>query len=375
MHRQDRPTTISYWAIKVGKTKMAPHLFNTEVRRSTSGMTFQQSQGRGFTLVEMLVSMVLLILLCGIIMTITTLTTKTSARTNAGANIFQESSDAFENLTRKLSRATLNTYWDYYPTQSGTNPSPPQLYVRRSELHFIVTSGQTLMGDAATYPTHAVFFQAPLGYATISSYSGAIDLLNACGYYIAFSDNGSWIPPIPGLNQTSQKRYRLMELCQPAENLEVYTDTSSTALNWVSNAITKSEVRAIADNVIALIVQPKLSTQDQSVSKTILSTDYTYNSRVGSIQTTGSPSQPLQMHQMPPLINITLVAIDETSAKILANKYGSTPPPLVGSSLFKQVSNYDADMKTLTDNLVSLHINYHIFTSDVPIRSAKWSTQ
>lgn len=394
-----------------------------------------------FTLVEMMVSMALLIILAYILLQVTTLVASSNARISGGVSAFQDASIAFDTLTKTLSQATVNTYIDYFPSQLGqtinvstgnlsTNP-PPSIYVRQSELHFICGQAVNLVSTTATAPnnpTHAVFFQAPLGYSTNTAYTSPPmpDLLNACGFYIAFGTNS--IPPIPQLQNdpaSTLYRYRLMEMLQPTENLGVYTDpalatnvpnsanpsftnqyqsvypptTDGGFYNWITSATVPAagNVRPLTDNIIALIIQPMVDPADYAsyssagitfptsqfgspTANTPTSYDYTYDTRRDTISTTTAPYQQLEQNQLPPLMQVTMVAIDEPSAIRLAAQYGMNSPNLVGSApggatLFTQTSNYAADLNTLTTYLTSIHVKYRVFTAQVPMANAKWSTR
>jgi uncharacterized protein (TIGR02599 family) len=391
---------------------------------------------RSFTLVEMMVSMALLAILGYILLQITTLVATTNARIGGGVSSFQDASIAFDTLTKTLSQATLNTYIDYYPSQLGatinistgnlTTTSPPSIYIRQSELHFVCGQAVNLVSSTATAnnnPTHAVFFQAPLGYSTTYTSPPIPDLLNACGFYIAFGNNTTWLPTfLVATSPSNLYRYRLMEMLQPTENLGVYTDPALTSAttgsvlpsspdsgtspatfyNWITNATTTaSNVRPLADNIIAFVVQPMLSPTDLaaltsgtifptslypvSSPNTATSSDYSYDSRRDAISTTTAPYQQLEQNQLPPLLQVTMVAIDETSAIRLAAQYGTTSPNLIakaqaagstpGNALFAQTSNFTTDLNTLTTYLAGIRVKYRVFTAQVPMFNAKWTTR
>jgi uncharacterized protein (TIGR02599 family) len=342
---------------------------------------------KSFTLIETLVALAVLSIIILILATIIGTLSKAQTYVSGNTSSFRDAELAFQSVTRTVSQATLQTYWDYYPSQSGTNGPPPQTYIRQSNLHFIVGRAKDLEGSASASlnPTLAVFFQAPLGYATNSSYVVTPDVFNACGYFINFTNNASSIPPAPGLVANAQYRFRLMQLAQPTEQLEVYTDTntapdSGNSYKWITDPIIAGEVRPVADNIIALVVEPQYSVADQASAGAPLTSNYLYDSRAGTINLTSTPVQPTFQNQLPSMLKITMVAIDEASAIRLANQYGSSPPPLVASTLFTSTATgapaqYDQDIQTLTTSLTAMHVNYRIFVASVPLRAAKWSTQ
>jgi uncharacterized protein (TIGR02599 family) len=85
---------------------------------------------RGFTLVELLVSTALLTGLVLILVSILDQTQKTWRFTRTKVEQFSGARAAFEAMTRRLSQATLNTYWAY------DDPAKPTRYIRQSSCGF-----------------------------------------------------------------------------------------------------------------------------------------------------------------------------------------------------------------------------------------------
>ena len=78
---------------------------------------------------------------------------------------------------------------------------------------------------------------------------------------------------------------------------------------------------------------------------------------------------------MPPLVHVTMIAIDESSAVRFEN--GSSMPIEISDALngkFSSASNYGKDLKDLETALRENDINFRVFSSMVAIRSSKWST-
>ena len=140
-----------------------------------------------FTLLELMLAMTVLVLLMGLIMQVVGFTQKVTTLISGKLQSFQEARIGFERLARKLPQATLNTYWDY---DNQTNPTK---YQRNSELQFLCgPTGNALFSgilDSQKNPSHALFFEAPIGFFKSSNYSGLETLLNACGYYIQFGSD------------------------------------------------------------------------------------------------------------------------------------------------------------------------------------------
>lgn len=292
---------------------------------------------------------------------------------------FRQARDGFESMTRKISQSTLNTYWDYLDasdnarTPANASTFVAARYARQSELRFI--SGPGLAGTAAgsvPRPTHSIFFLAPLGDVDDSSYSGLQNLLNTWGYYIEYADDSTFRPDFVTLPKKS--RFRLMELMQPSEAMTLYKYSSGNSTyygtEWFTDALTANPapVHVLAENVIALVLLPRLTPQEDSTG-TWLSPDYLYDSTIKRA-TAAINSK----NQLPPVIQMTMVAIDETSANRMTAADNTALQTKLGA-LFTDASQYAADLAKLEEYLVSQHINYRTFTTNVSIKGAKWSRE
>ena len=369
------------------------------------------SNCRGFTLVELLVSTALIVVLTVILVSITNQTNNVWRYTSGKMEQFRESRNAFDTVTTRLSQATLNTYWDYNDRKAPTS------YERRSELRFIsgnksLSGGkEELLGDygGARRVSHSVFFHAPLGFVEHadgrkSKYNGLSNLLNVWGYYVELQDDKELRPNFLQQVQPAiplRTRFRLMEFMQPAEQLRTYHHTSGTALtpnaskdyvelDWFKKRVNEANapVHVLSENIIALIILPELTKQDrENIAKTggamELAPNYNYDSTADGDSAAGSGdrSNVNTRNQLPPVVQVTLVAIDEQSAGRISPSGHAELAELVKGK-FKKASDYSADLSlnnelpngaTLENKLVSMKVNYRVFTTNVPIRSAKWS--
>jgi len=355
-----------------------------------------------------MVATVILSLILVMVLAITDQTSKIWKRSSSEIQAFQNARAAYDTMTMRLSQATLNTYLDYYNSSnqsrtaylasSPTGIFVPTNYARSSDLHFVVDQATTLVPldntaspaqTAACHPGHAVFFQAPLGFTTSSgTYGGLANMLNACGYYVEFNTD---LPYLPSFLSTSsvihpRYRYRLMEFLQPTESNTIFSTTSGNTwfTSFLPPNVTQAQapLRMLAENIIALAIVPELSPQTTTTSQfNLLSGSYTYDTRAGDIVT-----NKLTHNQLPPLLRVVMVAIDETSATHLNPNGSTTPPSLIsGLSFFKTTSatyttgspnaDINNDLSTLTTALSAQKVNYRVFDTDVAIRGAKWSTQ
>ncbi len=306
--------------------------------------------------------------------------------TQSSITMFDSARTAYDFMTRRLSQATLNPYLDYYNSQwlrrdsSNSASFVPAKYGRASDLHFL--SGDAAATLGGTQQGQGVFFFAPLGFTNSNaSFSDLPNLLNALGYYVEFGSDQNLRPAFLASLPAAQ-RYRLIENILPSQDFTFYqkfTDTNTTNDDqWITSGLmgANSTRHAIADNIIALIVRPEVTQQDASLlglTNTFdLTADYTYDSRAG--RGLGSPFDS-QFAQLPPLIRVVMVAVDEKSARRLTT--GSTPPAAfkLNPIWFTDPAKLDEDLKKLADQLSAANVQFRIFNQVIALRGAKFSAQ
>ncbi|PTY06816.1 prepilin-type cleavage/methylation domain-containing protein [Verrucomicrobia bacterium LW23] len=361
----------------------------------------------GFTLIELLVASTALLLIMFVIFSITDKTSDMWKNASLKIRQFRASRQAFDSMTQRLSDATLNPYLDYeYPLKSDGSPDTskaPTRYVRQSELRFISGYAKELLGTPSVHPTHAIFFQAPLGYTENKKYGSFENLLNTWGYFIEFGDDMDHRPPFITESLAPRRyRYRLKEMMEPSENLTLYSYTSGHVDNdptkpprnlsyftnpaltgltqpsgltpsgsgkeWFTTPLQPDRklTRPVAENVIALILQPRVSLAEENLAGTMLAPTYNYDST--AVRTNAALNS---RNQLPPIIQITMVVIDEASASRLDK--GPIPPDFGLSTLFQDATKYDLDLKTLETTLAARNIGFRTFTIALTIKGAKWS--
>ncbi len=314
-------------------------------------------------------------------------------------------------MNQKLSQATLNTYWDY------DNPAAPTTYLRQSDLQFLVQQNVQNSGYG-----QEVYFQSPADYSANSTIRSTDGLLNACGFYIEYGPSTSFQPGLLPTASYDRYRYRLVQGMEPTETLAVYsnwptvptikaTDSMATIQadwqtywtawpsTWSPAAWTKNiknigtstsgalntAVQPLADNVIALVVWPRLSTADDSLGTKLAQNPaaptYVYDSQYKAFPATGG-TQPLWANQMPPTVQVTLITISEASAARIDTK-SPTPPAIItsalgtntstGASVFTNPLNYQSDLAYVGHQLAQNHIDFRILNTSVAMRESKWS--
>lgn len=352
----------------------------------------------GFTLVEILLSTAILSILMLVCVSALDQMSKSWRVSKGKVEQFREARIAFELITRNLSQATLNSYWDYYYNETRSNQPPatvaatPSAYVRQSELRFRSDAASKLLGivsNPAFNPGHAVFFQAPLG-ASINTPSLG-NLLNARGYYLSFDSDAENRPPFVTEGGLPLRfRYRLMEYRPPAEKVTASAGSFSGNTvysnpdNWFQQDLKKAS-RPVADNIVLLILSPRVSEEAAKTGKRDVfwpAPYYSYNSadvdnstpQVDSIISSSSKPDQGTQHLLPPLIQVTMIAIDEPSAIRWSAKNHDQPVDIVAESgaAFTNVNAYDADLLKVKDYLTSERLNYRVFTTSVNLRNARW---
>jgi uncharacterized protein (TIGR02599 family) len=286
---------------------------------------------------------------------------------SAAEDPFAEAENAFEVVAKNLSSATLETYRDYADASgafrtSPTSPFVPDHLARRSDLDFVCAPGAgssgLLTASGRTTTGSAVFFVVPHGYTQTYAHDGMEHLLNALGYFVEFGDDD--IGP-SFLSSTHCWRWRLKQVLQPAESLQIFAAAPSMA--WIQETVQAGAVPPIlAENIVTLIVLPERMAND---SGTPLSPDFGYDSQ--------DAGNPLTRNQLPPRMRLVLVAIDETSAQRLAAQYGANPPPVVPGGLFREADHLDDDLASLDSALTAQKTRHRILQRHILLPSSAWS--
>ncbi|XHR30631.1 MAG: prepilin-type N-terminal cleavage/methylation domain-containing protein [Chthoniobacteraceae bacterium] len=312
--------------------------------------------GNGFTILEVLVATTVLTLLLAIMLAVMNQTSSTVMCASAKIDAFATARSTFDIIVGKLSQATLNTYWDY------DDPSLPRHYLRKSDLQFLTRAN-------TQYPGYGqeIFFQVPESYSSNANYQGTEGILNACGYFVRYSNDDNFRP---GVVNNKRWRYRLMEAIQPTEEMQVFRLAANDDTAWATN-ISMTNAIPLCENVIALIVWPRLSA-GADVTGTQLTSNYQYDSQKNA----NSYPQPITANQLPPTVQVTLVVIDDASA-VRLDTHSDTPPQVIYNALqnkFTDVTKYQQDLSSLASILTTHRIKYQIRNISVVLQESKWSS-
>ena len=353
---------------------------------------------RAFTLIEMLVSMVIMSFIMIALVTALGQTQSLWNQTQDRAEKFREARIGFETVSRRLSNATLNPYWGYDDAENPTE------YARQSGLHFVVGPSDVILEASRENCGSAVFFQAPFGYGGEEAgargggkdYEKLDDALNCWGYYVEYnSDMEIGRPLRPDFLESSpatsgeRMRFRLMEYRLPTERLALFDDdfaagaplsealSSSDINHWFSDSITRVENSSpVAENILTMILTPRApgKVASQSIEETDIAPDYHFDSRRYQWDDGNSLSE-ITRHQIPPVIDMTLIALTEASW----NRFDESGGDALGllefvNSLFTESKRFDEDLKILEEKLASLKLDHRIFSTTIALRSGKWIT-
>jgi uncharacterized protein (TIGR02599 family) len=279
---------------------------------------------------------------------------------------------AFDIITKNLSQAALNTYWDY---DYNEDDNTVKEYKRRSELHFVTFPGKDLDSSVkGTVSGHAIAFQAPLGFSNL--FRNLNNLFNARGYYVLYGSDKDYMPSILQSKIEEKTRYRLMEYRPPAEENQIYIDGNEERLvnkdaeytKWFKYDMEKYS-HPLAENIISIVVAPRdtleKSSDDRRETYSNIAPDYEFDSN--------THVKKIYQQQVPPLVRLTMVAIDEGSA-IRLEAGGVSSKDLVSSKYFQNTSRFDKDVEELREELSEKRISFKVFSTMVALRSAKWST-
>ncbi|HEX2747752.1 MAG TPA: hypothetical protein VHM91_07125, partial [Verrucomicrobiales bacterium] len=197
-------------------------------------------------------------------------------------------------------------------------------------------------------------------------------------------------------------RYRLMEFRQPTEYFQVYKlhlrdldkggskekiyewftqGNYSVNSDWNTSLTDRDAdgffrtTRVVAENIIGMVFHPREPDEKNNTGKEELAPDYVFDSR--RFQWGGaSKLADRSRHQLPPVIDITFIAVDETSFNAFVNREGiksaEDDPKLIDKDLFRKFKDFRKDLQSVEAVLKSKKLDYRIFNTSMRIRESKW---
>lgn len=383
-----------------------------------------KSARAAFSLIELMVSVAVLSLLLVIVFQMLEQMQKTWKRTRQTVSEFKDARSGFEEMGRRLGQATMNAYYGYdykLQTLNGIRTRYGREIIRESELHFV--SGPSAMlfkGATATSggsrPGHSVFFQAPFGFCFDRSqkdksrlqFEQLNNLINAWGFFVEFNtdelDRPAFLNKLRNAPEP-RPRYRLMEFRQPTEYLQVYKlnlrdlppgTKQQDIYKWFTeglfavNSIWNSQaeqstdktffrtIRPVAENIVGMIILPR-EAESSSGNKRVedLAPDYLYDTRRWQWSNAKAPLAIKTRHQLPPIMDVSFIAVDETSFATYVTRTGiknlDDDPKLISDELFSKASKMTKDFEEIELKLKSLGLEYRIFSTTIRLRESKWT--
>lgn len=377
---------------------------------------------RGFTLVEVMVSVTILVVLMMIVANFVSLVQRTWVRSNSQVSQFREARMAFDLLTRNLSQATLNTYWENEFDNLG-NDSAGQVitkaknYIRQSELQFVCgrtvgANGLFATGDPQNFPGHGVFFQAPLGVTGFVSNTapGAADTQNLInlmcgrGYFVEWGSDESFRPAfLSSLTSVPPRfRLRLMEFSPTAEQNLIYNPTIRPIIDhskmWFQGALgsgvqsggetaaNRAVTRPVAENILCLVISPQNSvaaTTFAGGTPYSIAPQYAYDSTLitNPGATAGTGGVQGTRHLLPPILKVSMVALDHLAGEQLSSNQTLRQEVVSAvAGLFTNASQLQSDLDgtpvkpgALEQLLITKRLNFRIFTTSISLKQSRWS--
>jgi len=310
----------------------------------------------GFTLIELLTATVILALLIVMLVKVAGQTSHIWLWSHERIQTFQNARGAFQSITQSLRLATLNAYWDY------DDPETPRHYLRKSDLGFYTGPAREALGVAPNTGSCAIFY-APGGKTGLNAVRGLSGMMVLQGYYVDYGEDPS-LPPFHLAE--ARHRFRLMKSVLSGEQSRF----ARFFTGWKEADLHTGNAHPVAENVIALILRPMK-----------------YDAE-GDLQLLGSPDDPAvydstahgddhpqarMAHQLPPVVEVTLIAVGETSYARAFGGGAAVPPEIVPPTLFQDPANHEADLAEMEKILRELKLEYRIFSTRVGLRGARWS--
>ena len=334
------------------------------------------NRARAFSLVELLVAMGILSVLMLMLTVLLDQVQKSYTYSENRIGQFREARVAFDLVTKNVSQASLNTYWDLIDDDEDGLVDG---YYKTSELHFLTMRAEELDSGLTQEPVgHAVFFQAPLGFST--NYRNLNNLFNGRGYFVAFGGDKKFKPSF--VKSPERFRFRLMEFRPPAESNQIFADGKEERdsqerqefTDWFKQAGNvgegdfESHLNPLAENIITMVVSPRDSLDSAGRSRretySEIAPEYEFDSN------DADPDFESYGQQVPPLLRITMVAIDETSAVRLED--GGIAPEVLPTGVFEDTQDFENDLERIAEFMNEKSIKYKVFSSIVMLRSSKW---
>jgi uncharacterized protein (TIGR02599 family) len=138
----------------------------------------------------------------------------------------------------------------------------------------------------------------------------------------------------------------------------------------------------IGENILCVLLSPQANgirniySGTNKVWGTDIAPEYLYDSRYYQYQPTNALAKTTR-HQLPPEMQMTVIAMDEASWQRFAPSEVDTVAGELMTAVktrFRKVADFEKDLREVEDALVARRIDYRVFTTTLALRSAKWIT-
>jgi uncharacterized protein (TIGR02599 family) len=228
------------------------------------------------------------------------------------------------------------------------------------------------------------------------------NLVTSLGYYIDYNSDINERPTfLPSdTAHPERQRFRLKEFRQPAEENLLYTPTLNinapsttreSAYTWFRGPFISGSKNLssysfpLAENILGLILLPRYIHVETSLTKvsgenstttTRLAENYYYDSREKQWGGSLTDKSRASHHQLPPVMQVSLIACEERSYEQLELRLGSSELQsqitIAFSDKFTDHTKYASDIESLQTALNELKLHHRIFTSNITLRGSKW---
>jgi uncharacterized protein (TIGR02599 family) len=316
--------------------------------RQCSIMSTKSKKSLGFTLVEVMVSMSLLLVMMLVITEVISQAQKSWKSAASRVSQFRQARQAFDIITHGLRQAKINPILDYYYEIGGRVPrrklvlntdaihyedidGPP---IRFADLEFISGNAANLfssLGSSADMVGDGVLFQGPFGLTNDPVYKPLYNALCARGYFVQFGHDQNLLPL--GLVDRLQPkfRYRLYEFRQATEHNQAFANIPGAPSGFRTLSPSTSYSQPIADNIVCLIFAPMFGNvlgDDGRAFGGGHSLNKQLNSNIAQYDF-DSLNDSQRKTVLPKAIRCVAFAIDEETADRLALQSGNSQPTLL----------------------------------------------
>jgi uncharacterized protein (TIGR02599 family) len=323
---------------------------------------------RAFTLIEVLVSMVILAMILLVITSVIGQAQRTWKSATSRLSQFREARQAFDSVTRNLRQAMVNRYGDYLPRDSPFTPPPPPGIVSKADLGIRFGPAASLVSggsSAAELPGSAVIFQAPLGLTAEPEYRLLKSLLCVRGYYVSFGTDQTFMPAGLSSRLKERFRYRLLEYAPTAETNPIYQPGPPDSWTTISQASGRNALRVVANNIVALILAPTFNSgavgsTPVELGQPVQNAIYDFNSYAD-----GTFAQRSTKYRMPASTQVVMVAVDEETSNRMV--VGNKSPDLLrqAGAQFSDPVSLERDVEKLRAYMNAQRYNFRIFSTNV----------